>query len=302
MQKINAIRLSLLCFVLWSCSGCRTAAQNAALPYHLDKPERRMELVPELLEISGLEWAAGTKYLLAVQDEKGIIYRLDPETGHIVQRTDFASDGDFEGITAVGDTVYIVKSTGTLHRITYAPDGSTEVLKFKSHIDKTYDVEGLTANLKNRQLLMACKAAPPLLPQGEKHIYAWNLDDMSVHEQPALILRLSDMLHFLERNPATPRQEKILEYLHRAEPPGSLRFSPSGIAVHPSLGHWYILSGPGRLLAVYSSGGQLLALHRFEKDLLEQPEGICFDSQGNLYIAGEGKSGPAVLCVWKMRR
>jgi uncharacterized protein YjiK len=301
MQKLNASRLLLLCLALWCCSGCRTTAQNAALPYHLDKPERRTELAPELLEISGLEWAPGEKYLLAVQDEQGIIYRLDPATGGILQRINFADDGDFEGVAAVGDTVYAIKSTGTLHRITFAPDGTATALKFKSHIDKTYDVEGLTAVSQNRQLLMACKAAPPQLPQGEKHVYAWNLGNMTMSEQPALVLRLSDMLDFLQRNPATPRQEKILEYLNRAEPPGSLRFSPSGIAVHPSLGHWYILSGPGRLLAVYSPKGQLLALHRFDKDLLEQPEGICFDPQGNLYIASEGKEGPAVLCIWKMR-
>lgn len=301
MQKMNASRLLLFGLALWCCSGCRTTAQNAALPYHLDKPERRMELVPELLEISGLEWASESKYLLAVQDEQGIIYRLDPETGSILRRSEFAKDGDFEGVAVVGDTVYAVKSTGTLHRITFAPDGTAVALKFKSHIDKTYDVEGLTAVPQNRQLLMACKAAPPQLPQGEKHVYAWNLDDMTVPEQPALVLRLSDMLDFLQRNPATPRQDKMLEYLNRAEPPGSLRFSPSGIAVHPTLGHWYILSGPGRLLAVYSPKGQLLALHRFDKDLLEQPEGICFDPQGNLYIASEGKDSTAVLCIWKMR-
>jgi uncharacterized protein YjiK len=300
MQIINIVldfRLFLLCLALWSFSGCRTTAQN----YQLDKPERRLELVPELLEISGLEWASEGKHLLAVQDELGLIYRLDPETGSILQRSEFASDGDFEGVAVVSDTVYAVKSTGTLYRITYAPDGGVEVLKFKSHIDKTYDVEGLTAELKSRQLLMACKAAPPLLPQGEKHIYAWNLADMSLPEQPALAIRLSDMLDFLQRNPATPRQDKMLEYLNRAEPEGSLRFSPSGIAVHPTLGHWYILSGPGRMLAVYSPKGQLLAMHRFDKDLLDQPEGICFDPQGNLYIASEGKEGPAVLCVWKMR-
>lgn len=301
MQKFNASRLLLLCLALLCGPGCRTAAQNAALPYHLDKPERRMELAPELLEISGLEWASEGGQLLAVQDELGLIYRLNPQTGSILQRTEFASDGDFEGVAVVADTMYAVKSTGTLYRITFTPDGMVAALKFKSYIDKTYDVEGLTADLQRRQLLLACKATSPLMPTGEKHIYAWSLDNMSLSEQPALVLRLSDMLDFLQRNPATPRQDKMLEYLNRADPEGSLRFSPSGIAVHPSMGHWYVLSGPGRMLAVYSPKGTLLAMHRFDKDLLEQPEGICFDPQGNLYIAGEGTDSPAVLCVWKMR-
>lgn len=300
MQKLNAFRLLLLCLALWSFPGCRATAQNAALPYHLDKPDRRLELVSELLEISGLEWHSASKHLMAVQDELGIIYRLDPETGSILQRTDFATDGDFEGIAVMSDTVYAVKSTGTVYRIVQL-SGTTEVLKFKSHIDKTYDVEGLTAHLQRRQLLMACKAASPLMPPGEKHIYAWNLDDMSLPEQPALVLRANDMLDYLQNNPAILRQDKMLEYLSRADPPGSLRFSPSGIAVHPSLGHWYVLSGPGRMLAVYSPKGQLLALHRFDKDILAQPEGICFDPWGNLYITSEGEEFPAVLCVWKMR-
>lgn len=301
MHKTNDFRLLLLYLALWSCSSCRTAAQNAALPYHLDKPDRRLELVPELLEISGLELAPDGRNLLVVQDELGVVFLLDSKTGGILQRTEFASDGDFEGIALAGDTIYAVKSTGTLYRMIPTGEGKVSVEKFKSRIDKTYDVEGLTADLQRRQLLVACKAAPSQLPQGEKHIYAWNLDDTSLPEQPALILRLSDMLDFLQRHPGTSRQEKILEYLHRAEPPGSLRFSPSGIAVHPLLGHWFVLSGPGRLLAVYSPEGRLLALHRFDKDLMEQPEGICFDPQGNLYIASEGTDGPAVLCVWKMK-
>ncbi len=269
-----------------------------ALPYNLEKPLLRVELADELHEVSGLHPAPDGRNLLAVQDERGAVYLLNGKTMQIIQCIDFAPDGDFEGVTAVGDTLYAVKSTGTIYRIVYGGTPQQQTEKFKNSLTKQHNIEGLAADPAKRRLLLACKAAPPLQLQDEKHIFAIHLDDMRLDTVPLLRIRLADMVAFLEQNPALPRQDNMLEYLTRPEREGALRFSPSGIAIHPHTGHYYILSAAGRLLAVYAPGGSLLALHRFKKEMFEQPEGICFDARGTLYIAGEGGAGKAVIVAF----
>ena len=275
---------------------------SAALPYRLDKPAMRIELADELHEISGLEMAPDGKSLLAVQDERGAIYVLDGKTMQIKQRIDFGPDGDFEGITAVGDTAYAVKSTGTIFRVIRTGTPEQTVEKFKNTLTKQHNIEGIAADPARRILLLACKAAPPEQSQDEKHVYAVSMDDMSLNPEPYLQLRQADMIAFLQQNHGLPQRTKLLEYLTRPEFHDGLRFSPSGIAIHPHSGHYYILSAPGRMLAVYDREGTPVALHQFHKSIFQQPEGICFDANGTLFIASEGKENTkGVIVVFPMQ-
>ena len=71
-----------------------------------------------------------------------------------------------------------------------------------------------------------------------------------------------------------------------------VEFFPSGIAVHPFTHDIYIISTRGnKCIACYSHSGQLKSFEYLDKDLLPQPEGICFDASANLYISTEGKHG-----------
>jgi len=73
-----------------------------------------------------------------------------------------------------------------------------------------------------------------------------------------------------------------------------VEFFPSGIAVHPSTHDIYIISTKGnKCIACYNHSGQLKSFEYLDKDLLPQPEGICFDAAANLYISTEGKHGEA---------
>ncbi len=282
-------------------SGCIGTAQLSmqSLPYPLDHPTFRVELDDELHEISGLQIAPNGRDVLAVQDERGTVYVLDRKTMQIKQRFDFLPEGDFEGVTALGDTIFAVKSSGTIYQIADAGTPQQTVEKFKYGLSKLHDIEGLSADAARRKLLLACKAAPPEQAQDEKHVYAFSLESLTMDAEPVLRIRLDAMVQFLEQHPALPHRDKMLEFLTRPEREGALPFSPSGIAVHPVNGHYYILSSAGKMLAVYAAGGELLALHRFDKGLFEQPEGICFDKDNMLYIASEGKKGKAMIAVFK---
>jgi hypothetical protein len=44
-------------------------------------------------------------------------------------------------------------------------------------------------------------------------------------------------------------------------------------------------------MARYSHDGQMLSMDFIDKDMMLQPEGICFAPDGTLYISSEGKKG-----------
>ena len=44
-------------------------------------------------------------------------------------------------------------------------------------------------------------------------------------------------------------------------------------------------------MAVFNREGSLLSFQFIDKDLMPQPEGICFSPEGKLYISSEGKKG-----------
>ena len=44
-------------------------------------------------------------------------------------------------------------------------------------------------------------------------------------------------------------------------------------------------------MAIYSHDGKFKMVQFIDKELMPQPEGICFSPEGKLYISSEGKKG-----------
>ena len=101
------------------------------------------------------------------------------------------------------------------------------------------------------------------------------------------------MQAYLGTKPAIKKLEKIAEFFAPNE--SKFTFSPSGIAIHPMTGEMFVLSTAGRLLVVLSPEGEIVRIERMKKSLQPQPEGICFDSDGSLFIASEGDGGTALI-------
>ena len=280
-----------------------TKVFSQSFPYQLEHPDKYEVISDTLREISGLSMAPNGKNLLAVQDEMGTIFELEPRHFQIKHRIDFVREGDFEGVAVIGDTLFAVKSNGTLFRILPDPRGGMpKVEKFKTGLSKAWDVEGLEADPTRHRLLLACKASPEGMPADERRIFAFSLHDFSMQQAPVLRITLKAMTSNTAVFHPSEQAEKILEFLMRPDREGALPFSPSGIAIHPATGHYYILSAQGRLLAVYAASGELLRLQRLEKSLFEQPEGICFDARGTLYLSSEGKTGKPVIATYRPKK
>jgi uncharacterized protein YjiK len=259
---------------------------TSSFPYQLENPDATLIMPVGLKEVSGL--GPMGQMFAAINDETGIVFLLDKTTGEVKKQVTFKESGDFEGVEIVDNDAWAIKSNGTLYRIKNFMEPNPEVQAYKSFLDKENDVEGLAFDAKNNRLLLGCKGrgldreGMPL----NKAIYAFDLTTMSVADTPAFLLTLPNLEGFLA-NSDEPGAKKKMEHVYTSED-SQLKFSPSGIAVHPISGDIYITSARGNTLLVLYSDGKIRNLERLKKSVHTQPEGLCFDADGTMYIANEG--------------
>lgn len=281
-------------FILFICCFFATVSfgqehHNHADPYDWDNPAQSFSLDEKLVEISGLSVEPTETYLLAVQDELGELFVLDKMTGRIVQQIPFWKEGDYEGIEQVGSTVYVVKSTGTIYEVANAGTSEQTVEKYNGFLTGDNDIEGLSYWPERNQLLLACKAQPggELDPNRFKAIYAFDLETKSFLTEPLLLLDRGAVSAYLKDCKPGPDHHKLCDIFDPEK--ADFDLSPAALAVHPLTGNFYLTSSKGNLLIVINSIGEILHIDKLPKALHRQPEGLCFDLAGNLYISNEQK-------------
>jgi uncharacterized protein YjiK len=279
-------------------SNC-VANDQPPFSYHLNDPDATFSMPSELKEISGLSLTGNAGMIAAVNDEKGIIYLLGKSDGQIKSRIEFRDEGDYEGIEIVGNDAWVCKSNGTLYHVENYEQPNPQVTSYKSFLSKENDVEGLAYDPVNNRLLIGCKGKGAVQPNAplNKAIYAFDLQTKTVSEQPAFLLTEPALKEFLAKNGGS-KASKLMEDIFQPQEE-ALKFSPSAIAIHPKTGDVYIASAKGNTLLVLSAAGEILHIEHLKKSVHAQPEGICFDTDGTLYIANEGLDGsPAKIYVF----
>lgn len=240
-------------------------------PYQTDRPDEIYKLPGELQEVSGIHYL-GDNRMAAVQDEQGIIFVVDLKEEKITADWRFEDDGDFEDLEITPEAAWVIRSDGKLYKVTNWDQKDEDTRHRDTPLSAGNDVEGLGFWPEKNLLLLACKGEAGL----DKHlkhrraIYGFDIATSTFLEKPLLLIDL----------------EKLEE---RAG--DNLAFAPSGIAVHPLSGNWYIISSVGKLLLVFSPEGELLVGQRLTHKDFKQPEGITFAEDGTLYISNEGRGG-----------
>ena len=247
--------LFLLSISLLLCTRAR------AQTYDLDAPELLIALPDKLAEISGLGYRDGK--LVAVEDEGGNFYYIDPQTGEVSQAHPFWKDGDYEGIETVGEDIWVLKSTGTLYQIRGAGSQVQNVQKYNTWLTGENDAEGLAYDATNHRLLIACKddARDDGRDKHNRYVFAFDLGTRTLAEEEVYTI---------------PTDEND-------------DFAPSAVAVQPATGQLYLTSSVNNLLMILRPDGSVESVHKFSKDELPQPEGLVFTPDGTLYISTEAK-------------
>lgn len=241
--------------------------------YQLNQPSEVFSLPKSLQEISGLTWLSSGK-LLALQDEKARIYQLNIKEKRIEKTIDFAKDGDYEGIEIWGDDIFCLRSDGKIYQISSFRRDDFEVTKYKTDLDEKNDPEGLAYDATRKELWIACKASAFIDKKTKKKrgLYRFRTLQKDVGKEPSILIDVESLSII---------NKKVND------------FAPSALAFHPINGNIYILSSIGKSLLVLNRKGEVLALEKLPKNIYPQPEGICFDPQGRMYISNEAKDDAA---------
>lgn len=226
------------------------------------------ELPGELKEISGIAFLDDER-LAGVQDEQGKIFIYNLSSEKIEKQIDFAGKGDYEGIAIDGNTAYVVKSDGILYEIRNFMS-SPEIEQYETFLDADNNVEGLFFDRQQKRLWLAPKEEDPN-SNDYKGIYAFDLQQKQLIKDPVF------KLTFEGKAMEDVRDEDVED-----------RFYPSEINRNPSSGEVVLLEGMNSKLLLLDASGKVKKLYVLDRKLFPQPEGLAFDSKGNLYISNEG--------------
>jgi uncharacterized protein YjiK len=247
-----------------------------SFPYDLNKPDRSWKMPNSLVEISGLSWIDHQR-LACVQDEKAVIFIFNLDAGKVENTVPFSDDGDYEGIEIISNDAWVLKSNGTLFKVSdFLKMQGAGVKKIPTALSGKNDTEGLAYDPVNKNLLIACKEQPfadEAKGSGFRAVYSFNPESSLLETNPFLLINLDSIR------------------LYKSDG----NFKPSGIAIQPKTGNIFIMAAAGNLLLVYSAKGEMLAMIKLRPNVFPKPEGICFSPDGTLFIANEGNGGQGTI-------
>lgn len=274
MKRINRKLIYVLAMVtVFAAYACKSSGPSFTSPkgYDLNHPEK-FNMPESLLEISGIAFhkdKSDTVY--SIQDEDGKLYRQgwgSKKQKHV----NFGKKDDYEDVAILNETIFILNSDGTIYSFPFSESTLPEVknLKVFKNLLPKGEYESIYANNETNQVYLLCKnckddkknktmsgsiftydpAKKNLIPSGQ---FSMDLSGMISREQ---ILRTGLKSSALTRDPHT--------------------------------GEWYILSSVNKLLVIATPDWKVKSVHRLNSSIFNQPEGLAFDEQMNLYISNEG--------------
>ena len=218
--------------------------------------------------------------MLAITDERAIVYELDYHEGRIIKSFalgDPVMHADFEGIAVLAGRVWLMTSDGHLFAAAEGADGqSVQYQAFDTGHGSYCELEGLGQDSEANTLLLACKEvvskSKPLI------VFEWHAT--------------GDGIDFVG-DISVPEQEA-------AERIGEDRINPSGIAIDPLSGDRVMVAARQSALVRLTADGKLSEATILPKNgRHRQAEGIEMTRDGHMLIADEGGDGRARLAVYR---
>ncbi len=286
----NILIFSLVFLKFHSYSGCEDAPKKNDHPstksesppgYDLSKP-RKINLVKELDEISGIAYYPKDTSIFAIVDEDGLLYKIYLNRKNKVMYWRFDKKHDFEDLVLHDSTFYILISNGDIEKLKYNKDSLSRVLtNFPQADKKVNEFESLYYDDHYGKLVMMCKDCEE---DKKKAVSSYGINTDSLTYTSGLFKINVDSII----------QKLNIDKLH---------LKPSAAAINPVTNDLYILASVNRLLVVMDSTGVLKDVYELDPSLFKQPEGMAFTPSGDMLISNEaGESGAANILIYKYQK
>lgn len=269
--KSNTHTLLILASItlLFACKPAVKSSNAQAKEYDLSKGEK-FNMPESLLEISGIAFNSyNPDTVYAIQDEEGRLFSLSWGIKKAIS-TKFAPRGDYEDLAILNNHVYVLKSSG--------------------------DIYGFALNIKSGDISESTQAWDDFLPKAEyESLYADEAEQtLYVLTKSAGKKKKNTLGYKINVDKNTKDLGTITEFTLDQDAVESMGFKlKSGLRVsalsrHPKSKEWYMLSSAEKLLVVATPDWQIKAVYDLDASTFNQPEGIAFDKNNNLYISNEG--------------
>jgi uncharacterized protein YjiK len=265
-------KATVLQFSYDSASG--TATKTGAGPYNFTSPDEKMELGKHLHEISGMAYIPDKDMMLAENDEKGDIFTLDYKNKNDkVNKIKFGGKGDYEDIVYTDTAIYMLVSTGGVVQVD-TRDSSFTTKEFILPGEKN-EFEALYLDAEKKSLIMLCKECAHEKDE-IRAAYRFDLATNTFDAAPAYTIDIAEIQKMLNDDKA--------------------EFKPSAAGINPVNGKLYIIASVGKLLVIADKNtGKPEQVLRLDPVMYNQPEGMTFAPNGDLYISNEGGEGIATI-------
>lgn len=299
LNLISNIPTVLTLFLL----GCgATFTNNEKITgYNLSAPEKTLILPDTLREVSGLTNIDSSTFA-CIQDENGILFIYDAINNQLKKQYTFNIDGDYEGITRVDQTIYVLRSDGTLFEILNYTSDNFKLTSYATGIPANNN-EGLCYDKDNNRLLVACKGKIGKGPEfkDKRVIYGFDLQTKTLTKEPVFDFDLQVIKQFAIKNklnlPTKTRKKK-------GEPTTEpfIKFGTSAICIHPLTKKLFLLSASDHLLFIFSMNGDIEHIEQLNPTMYNKAEGITFYENGDMLITNEGQDKKPTLLYFKYRQ
>lgn len=274
---------------------------NRVTGYKFMAPDRSSVLPDILHEISGLTDIDSTTFA-CIQDENGILFIYDTGKDAITEQYKFNIDGDYEGITRVDRTIYVLKSDGVLFEIT---DYDSKDFKLTSYVTgiPANNNEGLCYDMDNKRLLIACKGNIGKGPEfkDKRVIYGFDLKTKTLSQEPVFDFDLQVIKEFATKNNIeTPTKTRKRKGKQISEP--FIKFRTSDIDIHPLTNKLFLLSASDHLLFIFDMKGNLEHIEQLDPTMFNKAEGITFYDNGDMLITNEGQDKKPTVLFFKYKK
>lgn len=223
----------------------------------------------KLHEISGLFYLPDGR-MAAINDEEGEIFFLNfNEDSEDLESIVFGKKNDYEEIVKVNDDFWVMESNGDLYQVS----GPGKVNKYQTKEIKNTEFEAMYHDQPNNRLVLITK------DHKEAHrailAYEFDLGTRQFNGTPVYEISMRELFYKLKDN--------------------STQCKPSAAAIHPKTNKLFIIASVGKILLQCSLNGKVENAYKINPVKFQQPEGITFAPNGDMYISNEAGQGKATI-------
>ncbi|HPW98201.1 MAG TPA: hypothetical protein PK218_06555 [Flavobacterium sp.] len=253
--------------------------------YNIQKPNTTFVLPDILHEISGLT-DIDQRTIACIQDENGIIFIYDIVLNKIKKQYNFHLDGDYEGITKVGTTMYVLRSDGVLFEFLNYESPNFKLKTYQTGIP-AHNNEGLCYDADSNILLIANKGKSVKGKEfkDKRAIYGFDLKTKKLTTSPVYEFDINVI-----KKHVADKKIKVPTKLKKGENPEPfIKLMTSAIAIHPMSKKLYVLSAADHLFFVFNRNGSIHHIEPLSTTVFNKAEGITFLENGDMLITNEGQ-------------